>query len=181
MNQRATIAGLVVVGVVITAGVLGTIVVVGPISPMLANEEPHPPALQSFGTDSVRCTEEFMSNSSTSVRGGGANTEITYARNLSLSSPSDAIGGPTFNRLNESTYSLSIPTKETSAEPRECAGVVRYNASMRIPAGDDPWRVIIQHDGTNITMIYGDSDSSLIGGSTSAGGSASAARDRARG
>lgn len=181
MDQRTIIAGLVAVGIVITVGVAGAFVGIGPIAPIFGNDEPHPPALQSFDTGSVHCTEDFMSNSSTSVRGGGANTEITYAQNLSLSSPAHAVGGPTFERLNESTYRLSILTEETSAASRECSGVVRYNASMRIPAGDDPWRVIIQHDGANITTIYGDSNSTLTGGSTSAGGSASAARDRVGG
>jgi hypothetical protein len=173
VDQRTIIAGFVVVGIVITVGVAGAFVGIGPISPIFENDEPYPPALQSFDTGSVHCTEDFMSNSSTSVRGGGANTEITYARNLSLSSHSHAIGGPTFERLNESTYSLSIPSEETSEAPRECSGVVRYNASMRIPAGDDPWQVIIRHDGTNITTIYGDSDSSLVGGSASGGGKVS--------
>lgn len=114
-----------------------------------------------------------MANSSTTVVGGGANTEITHSRNISLPSPSYAIGGPAFERVNESTYHLSIPIEETEKAPRECSGVARYNASMRIPAGDDPWRVIITHDGRNVTTLFGDSDSSVFGGSVSSGASVS--------
>jgi hypothetical protein len=121
----------------------------------------------------AQCTDDFMANSSTTVRAGGPNTEITYARNVSLPGPSYAIGGPTFERLNESTYVLSIPTEETEKEPRDCPGVARYEATMRIPAGDDPWRVRVDHDGETVTTLWGDADSSGVGGSASGGASAS--------
>ena len=45
---------------------------------------------------------------------------------------------------------------------------------MRIPAGDDPWTLIVEHDGEPVTTLRGDSDSSLLGGSTSVSGSVSA-------
>jgi hypothetical protein len=45
---------------------------------------------------------------------------------------------------------------------------------MRIPAGDDPWTLIVKQDGETVTTLRGDSDSSLLGGSTSVSGSVSA-------
>lgn len=45
---------------------------------------------------------------------------------------------------------------------------------MRIPAGEDPWQVIIRHDGQNVTTVFGDADSSLVGDSASGGGNVSA-------
>ena len=45
---------------------------------------------------------------------------------------------------------------------------------MRIPAGDDPWTLIVKQDGERVTTFRGDSDVSLLGGSTSVSGSVSA-------
>lgn len=177
MNGRRFVAAAAVLAVVTAvagAGAVGA----GPASTVLGevlgDEEQHPPALLSFESAGAQCTDDFVANSSTSVRAGGPTTEITHARNVSLPGPSHAIGGPTFERYNETTYVLSIPVEETEKAPRDCAGVARYEAAMRIPAGDDPWRVVVEHDGETVTTLWGDADSSGAGSSVSAGGSASA-------
>lgn len=172
VNRRVVIA-VSILGLVVLSGIVAAIVGVVPVSALFEGEERHPPALTSFESAGAHCTENFMANSSTAVSGGGANTEITHSRNVSLPGPSYAVGGPMFERVNESTYHLSIPIEETKKAPRDCSGVARYNASMRIPAGDEPWRIIITHDGRNITTLYGDSDSSVVGGSASSGASVS--------
>lgn len=174
MNRRGVIGIVVVLGILITVGGFAAFVAAGPLPPILGGEERRPPALTSFESAGAHCTDDFMANSSSRVVAGGANTEITYARNVSLSDASQAVGRPTFERLNESTYLLSFPIEETEKAPRDCTAVARYNASMRIPAGDDPWQVIVNHDGQNVTTLYGDSDSSVLGGSASSGGSSSA-------
>ncbi|TKX74325.1 hypothetical protein EXE46_09475 [Halorubrum sp. GN11_10-6_MGM] len=133
-----------------------------------------PPALLHFDTDEVRCPDGFAANSSTAVSAGPDNTEITYARNVSLPGPSYAVGGPTFERVNESAYALDVPTEEAGTASRSCSGVVRYNGTMRVPAGDDPWTLIVKHDGETITTLRGESEHSLLGGSTSVSGSVSA-------
>jgi hypothetical protein len=133
-----------------------------------------PPALLQFDTDEVRCPDEFAANSSTAVSAGPGNTEITYARNVSLPSSSHAVGGPTFERLNESAYVLDVPIEEAGDASRSCPGVVRYNGTMRIPAGDDPWTLIVRQDGETVTTLRGDSDHSLLGGSASVSESVSA-------
>ena len=140
----------------------------------LLGDESDPPALLHFDSDGAHCPDEFMANSSTSVASGPENTEIAYSRNVSLPGPSYAIGDPTFERLNESAYVLDVPTEETGNASRPRSGVVRYTGTMRIPAGDDPWTLIVRHDGETVTTLRGDSDSSLLGGSTSVSGSVSA-------
>lgn len=174
MNRRGTIGIIVVLGILITVGGVAASVGAGPLPPMLGGEERRPPALTSFESAGTDCTDDVMANSSTRVTVDGANTEITYARNVSLSDASQVVGRPTFERLNESTYLLSFPIEETEKPPRNCTAVARYNASVRIPAGDDPWQVIVNHDGRNVTTLYGDSDSSVFGGSARSGGSSSA-------
>lgn len=173
VKRRSVIAVCMVFGLVTVAIITGTLAGVGPVSALFSGEESHPPALTSFESAGAQCTDDFMANSSMTVVGGEANTQITYARNVSLPGPSYAIGGPTFERINDSTYRLAIPLEETEKAPRECSGVARYNASMRIPSSDDPWRVIVNHDGKNITTLYGDSDGSIVGSSVSSGASAS--------
>ncbi|MDB2224504.1 hypothetical protein PM023_07455 [Halorubrum ezzemoulense] len=174
MNRR----GLVVVAAALALFVTGSAVALaGPVSGGpggLLGGASDPPALLHFDTDEVRCPDDFSANSSTSVVAGAENTEITYSRNVSLPGPSHAIGGPTFERVNESAYVLDVSTEETDAAPRSCSGVVRYNGTVRIPAGDDPWTLIVKQDGETVTTLRGDSDSSLLGGSTSVSGSVSA-------
>ncbi|QKY16212.1 hypothetical protein [Halorubrum sp. CBA1229] len=174
MNRR----GLVVVVAALALFVTGSAVALaGPVSGGpggLLGGASDPPALLGFDSDEVRCPDEFAANSSTSVSAGPGNTEITYARNVSLPSSSHAVGGPTFERLNESAYVLDVPIEEAGNASRSCSGVVRYNGTMRIPAGDDPWKLIVKHDGETVTTLRGDSDSSLLGGSTSVSGSVSA-------
>jgi hypothetical protein len=131
-----------------------------------------PPALLHFESVGAQCTDDFVANSSTSVV-ADTNTKITYSQNVSLPGPSYAIGGPTFERMNESTYVLNVPIEETEKAPRTCSGVARYNGTMRIPAGEDPWQLIIKHDGERVTMLYGNSNRSAFGGSASVGQSVS--------
>ena len=174
MNRR----GLVVVAAALALFVTGSAVALaGPVSGGpggLLGGASDPPALLHFDTDEVRCPDEFAANGSTSVVAGGPNTEITYARNVSLPSSSHAVGGPRFERLNESAYVLDVPIEEAGNASRSCSGVVRYNGTMRMPVGDDPWTLIVKQDGETVTTLRGDSDSSLLGGSTSVSGSVSA-------
>lgn len=176
MTRRGIVAVLAVVGVVAIVGSAAVVAGVG-LWPMGAGgpfgDDPQPPALLSFESAGAHCTDDFSANSSTSVASGGANTEITYARNVSLPGPSYAIGGPTFERQNESTYVLSVPVEETDKAPRECPGVARYEATMRIPAGDDPWRIVVNHDDETVTTIEGNSEGGVAGGSSSVSQSAS--------
>lgn len=175
MNRRSI---LVVVAVVVIVGMVGVGSVLafvgggqGGYGKLLGDTE-EPPALLYFESAGAQCTDEFVANSSTSVV-ADTNTKITHSRNVSLPGPSYAIGGPTFERMNESTYVLNVPIEETEKAPRTCSGFARYNGTMRIPAGEDPWQVIIKHDGETVTTLYGDSNRSVFGGSASVGQSVS--------
>ncbi|MGQ3328759.1 hypothetical protein [Halorubrum sp. FL23] len=177
MNRRGLFA---VAGVLVLVGLVGTGSVIafagsgpggvgGPFG-----DTSDPPALLHFESAGAHCPDDFSANSSTAVSAGAANTEITYSRNVSLPGPSHAVGGPTFERVNASAYVLDVPMAETENAPRSCSGVARYNGTMRIPAGDGPWTLIVRHDGETVTTLRGDSNRSLLGGSTSVSGSASA-------
>ncbi|MCU4802457.1 hypothetical protein OB920_19010 [Halobacteria archaeon HArc-gm2] len=170
MTRRGVAVVLAVVGVVAIVGTVAVVAGLGlwPVgagSPL--GDDPQPPALLSFESAGAHCTDDFSANSSTSVASGGVNTEITHARNVSLPGPSYAIGGPTFERQNESTYVLSVPIEETDKAPRECPGAARYEATMRVPAGDDPWRIVVTHDEETVTTIEGDSERGVASGSAS--------------
>lgn len=171
---RKLVPVLLVVGAVTATGIVGVAAVgVDPVSSAAADlagaDDPKPPALVSFTSAGAQCTDEFRANSSSRVVGGGANTQVGYSRNVSLDDPSRAIGGPTFERLNESAYALRVPVETTTKAPRDCPGVARYDADMRIPAGDEPWTILVYHDGEHVTTLYGDSDSFPTGGSVSSG------------
>jgi len=94
---------------------------------------------------------------------------VTFVRSVSLSGPSEALGEPTFDRRNASTNVLAVPNAETKKPPRNCSGVASYNPSMRIPAGEDPWRIVVQHDGEPVTTLEGDADTTSVSGSASSG------------
>jgi len=177
MNRRALLAAVAVLALIGLVGT-GSVVAFTGVGPTgvgdVFGETSDPPALLHFESAGAHCADEFAANSSTSVAAGAGNTEITYARNVSLPGPSHAIGGPTFERLNESAYVLDVPIEETEKAPRSCSGVARYNGTMRIPAGEDPWTLIIKHDGETVTTLRGDSNRSLLGGSAGVSGSASA-------
>ncbi|WP_225335298.1 hypothetical protein [Halomicrobium urmianum] len=168
MNGRHVAAVLAAVALVATAGVGSALAGVGPAASVFGGEE-HPPALLGFESTGAHCTDDVTTNSSTAVAGDGANTEITHSQNISLPDPSYAVGGPTFERLNETTYVLSVPTEATDTEARDCPAYARYEARMRIPAGDDPWQVIVEHDDETAMTLFGDSDSSGASGSASGG------------
>ena len=44
---------------------------------------------------------------------------------------------------------------------------------MQIPVGDDPWTVVVEHDGETAMTLSGDSNSTSASGSASAGASVS--------
>ena len=176
MNRRGILAVIVVVVILGVVGAGSVLAFVGgslggPGS-FLGDTE-NPPALLYFESAGGQCTDEFMANSSTAVV-ADTNTRITYARNISLPGPSYAIGGPTFERINESAYVLNVPIEETEKAPRACSGVARYNGTMRIPAGEDQWQITIKHEGETVTTLYGDSNRSILGGSAGVGQSVSA-------
>ena len=177
MNRRgvvAVVAVVLILGVVAVGGALA-LVGSGPggFGGLLGDTE-DPPALLYFESAGAQCADEFRANSSASVAVGSGNTEITYSRNVSLPGPSYAIGGPTFERVNESTYVLDVPIEETEKAPRACPGVARYNGTVRIPVNEKPWNLIIRHDGDTVTTLHGESNSSLLGGSASVSQSVSA-------
>jgi hypothetical protein len=177
VKRTTFVAACGVIALLGTVAVAGAVAGVGPAA-TLFGEERHPPALLSFESAGTQCTNEFTANSSTIVDGGGANTQVTFARNISLAGPTEVVGGPTFERRNESTYELSIPTKETQNDPRNCSGVARYNATMRIPSGNEPWRIVVEHDDETVTTLEGDSDSTSVSGSASGGRRVSQHRER---
>lgn len=183
MNSRVFLAVLAVAGVVSLTVVALLVTGLGAtfgVEAGVVGEDPKDPELLSFETCAVHCPDDAndrASNSSTSVVAGGANTEVTYARNVSLPDSSSVIGTATFERLNESTYVLSVPFEESDEPARDCAGVVRYNGTVRIPAGDDPWTLLVEHDGERATTLSGDSNSSAFGGSASVSGSVSASEE----
>ena len=176
MKRRGILA---VVGVVVIVAMVGAGSVLAFSGGLLGGpgnllfDSKKSPALLDFESAGAQCTDEFMTNSSTSVI-ADTNTRITHSRNVSLPGPSYAIGGPSFERINESAYVLNVPIEETNKEPRACSGVARYNGTMRIPAGEDPWQLIIKHNGETVTTLYGDSNRSVLGGSASVGQSVSA-------
>ncbi|MFB6105747.1 MAG: hypothetical protein ABEJ70_02115 [Halobacteriaceae archaeon] len=170
MERRGALA--VVAVVVLAVGVASAVAVVGTGALGFGDHggaSAQPPAMVSFTSAGARCTADFSPNSSTSVVAGGPNTRITYARNVSLPGPSYAVGRPTFERVNDSTYVLDVPIAETDKPTRACPGVARYNATVRLPAGEDPWRVLVRHDGERVTQFHGESNSSLLGGSARVG------------
>lgn len=174
MNADRLVVAILAVGLLAGASLAGAAAAgLGPVasigSPLAVDEESKPHALVSFTTAGARCTDDFQANSSVSVAGGGPNTEVVYARNVSLPDPSHAIGGPTLERSNESAFALRVPVEKTEKPPRDCPGVARYEAGMRLPVGDDPWTVHVYHDGELVTTIQGDSERSGMGGSVSAG------------
>lgn len=173
MNRRTLVVVLLGVGVVATVAITSALLGVGPVSGLVGGEESQPPALLSFESAGAQCTDDFIANSSTTVSSSGSNTHVTHAQNISLPDPSYAVGGPTFERRNDTTYVLSIPTEETEKTSRGCTGFARYEATMRVPAGDDPWQIIVRHDDETAITLFGDSDSSGAGGSASAGGEVS--------
>jgi hypothetical protein len=177
MNRRGLAAGVAVVLILSLVAVGGALALVGSgpggFGGLLGDTE-DPPALLYFESAGAQCADEFRANSSASVEMGGGNTEITYSRNVSLPGPSYAIGGPTFARVNESTYVLRVPIEETEKAPRTCPGVARYNGTVRIPGEEGPWNLIVKHDGETVTRIHGDANSSLLGGSASVSQSVSA-------
>lgn len=175
MSEHSSVTVVAVFGVVLALGV-GAVFATGAVGGVggFFGDDSEPPELLAFDTATVQCIDDSISNSSTSIVAGDANTKITYARNVSLPGPGYGVGNATFERLNESTYELAVPIEEQGNVTRDCPGVVRYNATVRIPAGEDRWNIIIKHNNSTETTIYGNSSSSLFGGSASAGGSVSA-------
>lgn len=168
MERRGVVTGVVVIVLAVSAAGVVAVAGTGALGfGGLGGASTQPPALVSFTSSGAHCTSEFSANSSTSVAMGGPNTRITYARNVSLPDPSSAIGRPTFERVNESTFVLDVPITETDKPPRACPGVARYNGTMRLPTGEDPWQVLVRHDGERVTQFSGESNSTLLGGSAS--------------
>jgi hypothetical protein len=170
MDRQKIVA---VVGVLGVAGLVGTagLIAVGGGLPAgidtVAGETETQPELLHFEAAGSQCTDRYQANSSTAVGVGGGSTEITHAQNVSLPDRSYALGTPTFEALNDSAYVLNVPVVETAKPPRDCQGVARYNGTMRIPAGDESWQLIVKHDNEEVTTIRGNSEQSLMGGSVS--------------
>ena len=146
MNSRPLFAVLAVAGVV--SFVVFALLVTGlgttiGVEAGVLGEDPKDPELLSFETSSVHCPDDAdarASNSSTLVGAGGANTEVTYARNVTLPDSSAVIGTATFERVNDSTYVLSVPFEESEDAARTCTGVVRYNGTVPSRPATTPGR-----------------------------------------
>lgn len=174
MDGRHVAAVGAVVAIAAVTATASVLVGVGPAAALFDGEEERPPALLDFDATDAQCTDRFVGNSSTSMAGGGPNTELTYARNVSLADTSHAVGDASLERLNESSYVLSVSFEDTDAEAEDCEAFARYEADMRIPAGEDRWTLIVEHDGERVTTLWGETNSSMVGGSASAGSSVSA-------
>lgn len=166
MNGRYVVATLLVIGSIGAVGVGSAVAGVGPAAELL-DDDRH--TLLDFEATDPECTEEQRTNSSTSIENDARNTIITHAQNVSLPDPSHSVGDPTFEHVNESTYVLSVPTERTEEAAALCLASARYEASMEIPVGDEPWTVIVEHDGETATTLAGDSNSTSASGSASAG------------
>lgn len=173
MNAKSVVAlllGLSIVGALVVTGIaLGVAGIPIPGVDGATDQSPVSPKLTSFQSTPVECSEDFMINSSTTVRGGGANVKLVHERNISLPGPSYEINETDFERINETTYALRIATDPTTNDTRECAAYTRYNASMQFPANDEGWTVLLYHDGEQVGTFFGNSDSSGAGASVSAG------------
>lgn len=167
MNRQQVAGVLVVLGVVGTLGVGSAVAGVGPAADLLGPQH----ELQDFAVSDPQCTDDFATNSSTAIETDGSDTVITHAQNISLADPGVTVGEPTLERVNGSTYRLSIPTEDSGGGAAQCVASARYNASMTLPVDDEPWTVIVEHDGERATTLFGDSNSSGASGSASAGGS----------
>lgn len=171
MNAKSVVAlllGLSVVGALVVTGIaLGLSGLPIPGVNGGTDQSPEPPKLTSFQSSPVECSEDFMVNSSTTVRGGAANVGLTHERNISLPDPSYEINETSFERINETTYALRIGTDPTTNDTRECAAYTRYNASMQFPSNEEGWTVLLYHDGEQVGTFYGNSDSSGAGAGAS--------------
>ncbi|MFB6113520.1 MAG: hypothetical protein ABEJ58_05390 [Halodesulfurarchaeum sp.] len=162
--------GFSVVFVLVGAGfALGAV----PIHSILGEETATPAELIAFRSAGTTCTGDFMSNTSIRVRNDGSTVLIDYERNVSLADASRTIGEPTFERTNESAFVLRVPTVSTDKPERNCTAYARYNASMRIPAGEDRWTVLVYHDGKHVGTMWGDQNSTGASASASAGAAVS--------
>lgn len=166
MNRQYVVAAVVAIGLIGTVGVGSALAGVGPAADLL-EEEQH--ELLDFAVSDPQCTDAVSTNSSTSIQNAGEDTRITHAQNISLADASVSVGNPTFERLNESAYVLSVPTEETDELGAQCIAYARYEASMQIPVDDEPWTVIVEHDNETAMTLFGDSNSAAASGSASAG------------
>jgi hypothetical protein len=168
MNTRVILGVAAFVGVIAIIGVTGIFTGIGTGTPVwtgVFGDDPEPAKLNSFEAGPVHCIEDDHTNTSTTVAASGVNTHITYARNVTLPDRSYGIGNASLEQVNESAYALEVEIKPMNNTERACAGVVRYNGSMQIPVGDDPWHLIIEHNNQTITTLHGYSNSTLLGGS----------------
>ena len=170
MNRQLAVGAIVIIGLAGTAGVASAVTGVGPASNLLGGAQHE---LVDFEASEPQCTDDVISNSSTSIQNNGQKTTITHTQNMSLDHPGVMIGEPSLERLNDSTYVLSVPTEESDGMAAQCIAYTRYEATMQIAAGDDPWRVIVEHDNETAITLYGDSNSSGASASASAGASVS--------
>jgi len=159
MTRRGVVAVLAIVGVV---AIIGTGAVVAGIGlwPIGAGgpfgEEPHPPALLSSSRlaptvpmISLRTVRRRSPAAVQTPRLRTPGTSRCRARRTRSAARRSS------GRTNRRTFSRYPSRTRTKAPP--CPGVARYEATMRIPAGDDPWRIVVNHDNETVTTIEGDS------------------------
>lgn len=170
MNRQYVVIALVAIGLVGTVGVGTAVAGVGPAADLLDGAQHE---LLDFEATDPQCTGEQRTNSSTAVQNGDGETIVTHTQNVSLANPGVSIGEPTLERVNQSTYVLSVPTEESDGMAAQCIAFARYEATMQIPVGDGPWTVVVEHDGETAMTLSGDSNSTSATGSASAGVQAS--------
>lgn len=166
MNRQYVVLAVVAVGFVGIVGVGSAMAGVGPAGGLLNDGQPE---VLDFTVSDAQCTDDVMTNSSTSISNERHHTVVNHSQNISLADPSVTIGEPTLEQVNQSTFVLSVPTEETDQSASQCVAFARYEASMQLPVGDDPWTIIVEHDDETAMTLFGDSNSAGASGSASAG------------
>lgn len=129
------------------------------------------PGLVDFRSTDARCAEDFQVNASTSIESGDELTTVNHRQNLSLDDSSHEAGTVVFDALNDSAYTLDVPTRSTGDAGDGCDGAayLRYNATVRLATDDGSWDLFVSHDGEEATHMFGDSNRSGASASVSSG------------
>lgn len=134
-------------------------------------EPPVSPAVTSFTAASGVCVDRPRRNSSIALRSTANNSYVVVEQNATVPDSSHTVRAERLVRTGPRNYTLSVATSETDGPNRDCseAAQVRYEASLQVPHGDDePFAVVIRHDGERVGAVYNGAD----GSGASAGGSA---------
>lgn len=158
-------AGLVILAVVAGALALG-------FGPPLPNDPSEQAALASFTSTGGTCVDEPGRNTSTEMRSEDGVTFLTVRSNVTVPATNYGLDTPTFERIGPSTYALNVTSEEDAEKPpQECPGVAqaRFTASLQLPhAGDEPFTVIVNHDGEAVGRVHQGEDGASVSASVDA-------------